>query len=124
MTEKMVVKKLAGGFLLRAVVLAAGAAQAAEPHDVMGKVARYSITDDGVVSGLLLTDGTTVELPASAAQRLVAAVKPGDTVTVRGKRESGQVIEAVAVVNNATGELAGVGAFAPVDAEHTAAVGR
>jgi hypothetical protein len=81
--------------------------------DHTGRVAQYDLASDGTVAGLILQDGTEAILPPDAAGELVAVARPGDLVTVRGRVAEPRttVIDAVAVVNNATGEMAGVGAF-------------
>jgi hypothetical protein len=54
--------------------------------DIKGKVAQYSLTSRGTVDGLILTDGTEVNLPPHASTQLVFAVHPGDAVTIRGTK--------------------------------------
>ncbi len=81
--------------------------------DHTGRVAQYSRSPDGAVDGLILSDGTEVRLAPDAASGIVAVAHPGDTVIVRGRPAAAgaAVIDAMAVVNTATGELAGAGPF-------------
>jgi hypothetical protein len=51
---------------------------------IQGQVAQYSLTPRGDVDGVILQDGTQVHLPPHLGAQLVQAVKPGDTVTIRG----------------------------------------
>jgi hypothetical protein len=70
-----------------------------------GKVAQYSLTPRGGVDGLVLDDGTQVHVNPRLSTELVFLVKPGDTVTVHGvKAESGSLILALSVVNDAGGK--------------------
>src|ERR1700709_2003122 len=69
-----------------------------------GKVAQYSLTPRGDVDGLIMVDGTEVHLPPHLGTQLVYAVKPGDTVTVRGlKARAIAMVQAMSVRNDATG---------------------
>jgi hypothetical protein len=100
--------------LFAAVLLAAGSSAAAfgqrvagyDPDQfpaIQGKVAQYSLTPRGEVDGLILDDGTQVHLPPHLGAQLVFAIKPGDTITVRGlKSREIALIEAVSVTNDAT----------------------
>ncbi len=70
---------------------------------IKGQVAAYSLTPRGDVDGLILTDGTEVHLPPHLGAQLVFAVKPGDSVTVRGlKAQAIPVVQAMQVTNDAT----------------------
>ncbi len=103
--------------LLLAATLIAGAgggaiaqmdATAYDPQQlpaIKGQVAEYSLTPRGDVDGLILTDGTEVHLPPHLGAQLVFAVKPGDSVTVRGlKARAIPVVQAVQVTNDATSQ--------------------
>jgi len=69
-----------------------------------GTVSRYTLTPRGDVDGLILADGTEVHFPPHLSTQLVYAIKPGDTVTVRGlKALSAPLIAAIAITNGATG---------------------
>jgi hypothetical protein len=71
---------------------------------VKGKVAQYLPTPRGEVEGLLLADGTEVQLGPFASTQLVFAVKPGDTVTVHGLHARAlPMVAAASVTNDATG---------------------
>lgn len=70
-----------------------------------GKVAQYSLTPRGDVDGLILNDGTQIHLPPQLGTQLVFAVKPGDTVTVRGlKARELPLVQAMQVTNDASGQ--------------------
>jgi hypothetical protein len=70
---------------------------------IQGRVAQYSLTPRGEVDGLILDDGTEVHLPPHLGAQLVAAVKPGDQVTVRGlKAREIAMVDAVSVTNDAS----------------------
>ena len=72
---------------------------------IKGQVAEYSLTPRGDVDGLILTDGTEVHLPPHLGAELVFAVKPGDSVTVRGlKAQAIPVVQALQVTNDATNQ--------------------
>src|SRR6266852_7068663 len=82
----------------------------APPYDLQqlpatkGTVSRYTLTPRGDVDGLILADGTEVHFPPHLSTQLVYAIKPGDTVTVRGlKALSAPLIAAIAITNGATG---------------------
>lgn len=69
-----------------------------------GTVSRYTLTPRGDVDGLILTDGTEVHVPPHLSTQLVYAIRPGDTVTVRGlKLLNAPLIAAIAITNDATG---------------------
>lgn len=101
--------------LIAATVLAGTAggvayAQLAPTYDpaqlpvIQGKVAQYSLTPRGDVDGLILADGTEVHTPPHLGAQLVAAVKPGDAVTIHGLRaRSLPLVQAVQVSNDAGG---------------------
>jgi hypothetical protein len=98
-----------------AATLIAGAAGIAAAQDAAtfdpsqlpatpGKVAQYSLTPRGDVDGLIMVDGTEVHLPPHLGTQLVYAVKPGDTVTVRGLRARAiPMMQALSISNDATG---------------------
>ena len=99
--------------LLAATLIAGGTgiaiAQTAGTYDpdqlpaIQGKVAEYSLTPRGDVDGLLLTDGTEVHTPPHLGAQLVAAVKPGDAVTIHGlKARAVPVVQAMSVSNDST----------------------
>src|ERR1700710_1143748 len=51
-----------------------------------GKVVQYDVTPRGDVDGLILADGTEVHFPPHLGTRVVATVRPGDDVTIRGEK--------------------------------------
>ncbi len=71
---------------------------------VKGKVAQYLPTPRGDVDGLLLDDGTEVQVGPFASTQLVFAVKPGDSVTIHGlKARALPMVAAASITNDATG---------------------
>jgi hypothetical protein len=76
----------------------------AQLPEVKGKVAQYLPTPRGDVDGLLLDDGTEVQVGPFASTQLVFAVKPGDSVTIHGlKARALPMVAAASVTNDATG---------------------
>jgi hypothetical protein len=62
------------------------------------------LTPRGDVDGLILNDGTEVMLPPHLTTQIVFAIRPGDTVTIRGLRARAvPLVEAASVTNFATG---------------------
>src|SRR5580698_6762744 len=71
---------------------------------VKGKVAQYLPTPRGDVDGLLLDDGTEVQVGPFASTQLVFAVKPGDSVTIHGlKARALPLVAAASVTNDSSG---------------------
>lgn len=69
-----------------------------------GRVERFTLAPRGEADGVLLTDGTEVETPPHLSAQVTAALRPGDTVTVRGlKAASLPVIQAVTIEDDQTG---------------------
>ena len=69
-----------------------------------GKVAQYDLTPRGDVDGLILDDGTEVHMPPHLGTQVVAAVKPGDTVTIHGlKARELNLVQAMSLANDAGG---------------------
>jgi hypothetical protein len=63
-----------------------------------GIVERFTINPDGDVDGFLLTDETLVHSPPHLSDQLKAAIRPGDSVRVRGVKPRGaDLIAAVSV---------------------------
>ncbi len=100
--------------LLAATLLATGAAAAlAQPvatydpqqlPETTGQVAQYSLTPRGDVDGVILRDGTQAHLPPHLGAQLVQAVKPNDTVTIRGlKAQALPLIQAISIHGDASG---------------------
>jgi hypothetical protein len=100
--------------LISASVLASGAAIYAQTTGSLwdptqlpatrGTVKQYTLTPRGDVDGLILNDGTEVKLPPHLTSQIVFAIRPGDTVTIRGlKAFALPLIDAAAVTNDATG---------------------
>ena len=53
---------------------------------VSGRLQRWLVNPGGQVDGLLLADGTQVQLPPHLSPAVVAAARPGDTVQISGWR--------------------------------------
>lgn len=86
-----------------AVAQVTGGFDPAQLPETTGKVAQYSLSPRGDVDGLILTDGTEVHLPPHLGTQLVFAVKPGDTVSIRGlKARALPLVQAMSVTNEAT----------------------
>src|SRR5947208_3012378 len=103
------------GGLIAALALASGAAVYAQTADPVwdptqlpatrGTVKQYTLTPRGDVDGLILTDGTEVKLPPHLTGQIVFAVRPGDTVSIRGLRARAiPLIDATSITNVATGK--------------------
>ena len=70
-----------------------------------GKVAQYDLTPRGDVDGLILDDGTEIHFPPHLDMEIVAAVRPGETVTVHGlKAKALSLIQAMSVTGDASGK--------------------
>lgn len=70
-----------------------------------GTVKYFTLTPRGDVDGFLLTDGTQVHVPPHLSTQLVAAVRIGDAVTVRGLRAAAiPMVAAMAVTGDASGQ--------------------
>lgn len=67
-----------------------------------GQLRRFLVNPRGEIDLLQMSDGTLVKFPPHMNASLLAEVKPGDTISVRGFRESAEVIKAVVIVNEAT----------------------
>lgn len=68
-----------------------------------GTLDRFLINPHGDANGLLLTDGTEVYFPAHLSAQVVAAIKPGSEVTVRGIRPRGADMIAAVSLGKAGG---------------------
>ncbi len=69
---------------------------------IQGKVAQYDLTPRGDVDGLILDDGTEVHFPPHLGTQVVAAVRPGDSVTIHGlKARALKLVQAMSVANDA-----------------------
>src|SRR5205809_8135806 len=102
------------GGLIAAIALASGAAAYAQTAGPLwdptqlpatrGTVKQYTLTPRGDVDGLILSDGTEVKLPPHLTGQIVFAVRPGDTVTIRGRKALAlPLIDAASVTHHATG---------------------
>lgn len=71
--------------------------------ETRGTVQRFTLTPIGELDGFLLADGTQVHLPPHLSTELAAAVRPGDSVSVRGYRSpSAPLVVAAEVLDTAT----------------------
>lgn len=95
-----------GPALLAAVGVPAvtAAAPAGEDAELRGTVANYTLTPKGDVDGFVFSDGREVHLPPHLSTALVFTARPGDAVTVRGRRDGrSPVVEAAEVRNESSG---------------------
>lgn len=65
-----------------------------------GKVTRLLVNPFGEVDGLLLDTGTIVTFPKHMSEQLAAAVKPGDTVEIKGSPEAAGQIKGYVITNS------------------------
>jgi phage tail protein X len=80
----------------------------AQLPELKGVVQQYTLAPWGEVDGLILADGTEVELPPHHASEVVFSIRPGDHVTIHGlKSRTGTMIEAVSIANDASGVVIG-----------------
>jgi hypothetical protein len=100
--------------LMAATILGSGTAAYSQAGGAMwdpsqlpetrGMVKQYTLTPRGDVDGLILNDGTEIELPPHLTSQVVFAVRPGDAVAIRGlKARAMPLIEAASVTNLVTG---------------------
>ncbi len=70
-----------------------------------GTVKYFTLTPRGDVDGFILADGTQVHVPPHLSSQLVAAVRLGDAVTVRGLHAAAiPMVAALAVTGDASGQ--------------------
>jgi hypothetical protein len=70
-----------------------------------GTVKYFTLTPRGDVDGFVLADGTQVHVPPHLSAQLVAAVRLGDAVTVRGLRAATvPMVAALSVTGDASGQ--------------------
>jgi hypothetical protein len=88
--------------------LAAGNFDPAQMPEFKGKVAQYTLTPRGDIEGLILEDGTEIQIPPHLGTALAFTVKPGDTVSIRGlKARNVAMVSAVTITNTASGAAIG-----------------
>ncbi len=76
--------------------------------ETKGKVAQYTLNPRGEVDGLILDDGTEIQVPPHLSTALVFSVRPGDAVSIRGlKARAVPMVDAVTITNTATGAVVG-----------------
>ncbi len=70
-----------------------------------GTVKYFTLTPRGDVDGFILADGTQVHVPPHLSTQLAAAVRLGDSVTVRGLRAAAvPMVAAMSVTDDASGQ--------------------
>lgn len=57
---------------------------ASTSSQVTGQVAHYLLNLDGIIEGLVLTNGLQVRFPPHMSSMLASAIKPGDRVSIEG----------------------------------------
>jgi len=66
--------------------------------EVTGTVARFLLNPHGESDGMILTDGSEVHFPPHMSREVCKAIRPGQTIKVRGVRpRSANLIAAVAI---------------------------
>jgi hypothetical protein len=76
--------------------------RAIQTTSVRGTVSQYMMNPDGLVDGVLLSDGTIVRFPPHMSQQLVQMVKTQDLVSVDGFIEYQGTIHATTITNPAS----------------------
>lgn len=92
------------GASAQALPPAAGGYDLSQLPETRGVVRQYALTPRGDVDGLILQDGTEVSFPPHLGMQVVFAIKPNDTISVRGLRARAiPLIDAAQIRNEATG---------------------
>jgi hypothetical protein len=76
--------------------------RATQPTSIRGTVSQYMMNPDGLVDGILLSDGTIVRFAPHMSQQLVQTVKLQDSVSVDGFIENQGTIHATTITNPAS----------------------
>jgi hypothetical protein len=76
--------------------------RATQAISVRGTVSQYMMNSDGLVDGILLSDGTIVRFAPHRSQQLVQTVKPQDSVSVEGFVKYHGTIHATTITNPAS----------------------
>jgi hypothetical protein len=84
--------------------------------ETKGTVDRFLINPHGDADGMLLKDGTEVHFPPHMSKPVVAALKPGDPVKVRGVRPRG--VDMVAAVSLQVGDATPIVDHGPPKEDH------
>jgi len=80
----------------------------AQLPETKGKVAQYTLSPWGEVDGLILADGTEIQVPPHLSSALVFSVHPGDAVTIHGLRARAMpMVVAASIANDASGVVVG-----------------
>jgi hypothetical protein len=86
---------------------ASGAAPLYNPQQLPvqhGQVQQFTLTPRGDIDGLILSDGTEVEIPPHLSTQIAYAIRPGDAVTIHGLHaEALPLVQAVSITDDATG---------------------
>jgi len=114
---------LAATFLGGAMLVGVGSAAQAQMHPPMGfpagefdpaqlpefkgKVAQYTLSPRGEVDGLILADGTEVQVPPHLSSALVFSIKPGDQISIRGLKARAVPMIAAVTLTSASGVVVG-----------------
>ncbi|MGE3064619.1 MAG: hypothetical protein AB7K67_03470 [Hyphomicrobiaceae bacterium] len=84
--------------------IALGTYDLSQLPETKGVVKQFTLSPRGDVDGLILQDGTEVNFPPHLGTQVVFAIKPGDTVSVRGLRaRMTPLVDAAVIRNEATG---------------------
>jgi hypothetical protein len=71
--------------------------------EIQGKVSQYTLTPRGDLDGLILDNGTEVQISPRVSLDLAFAVRPGDTITIHGlKAHALPMVLAMSITNDAT----------------------
>lgn len=71
-----------------------------------GQIQQFTLTPQGDIDGLILTDGTEVKTPPHLSTQIAYAIKPGDTVTIHGLHAAAlPLVRAVSITGDATGRI-------------------
>lgn len=107
------IRVLSAAIVATALAAVGGVAQVAPPFNIgtydlsqlpetKGVVKQFTLTARGDVDGLILQDGTEVSFPPHVGMQVAFAIKPGDSVSVRGLRARMTPLVDAAVIRNET----------------------
>lgn len=112
MPSRIIHMAIAAGLIVGGAqaVLAQGAGPApvfdpAQLPELRGTVKRYTLTPAGDIDGLVLADGTEVNLPPHLTPEIAFAIRPGDAVTIHGLRARAlPLVAATSIRNDGSGQ--------------------